>query len=111
MRLTAGSFRELHWHRANEWAYMLTGKARASCLQTNGKMFLDNVEAGDLWYFPAGLPHSIQGLEAPTLLSAIRQTVKSYLSAEQLQLVVTMSQYAAKRLSVNCRFKIFGSRS
>ncbi len=24
MRLTAGSFRELHWHKANEWAIMLT---------------------------------------------------------------------------------------
>jgi uncharacterized RmlC-like cupin family protein len=23
---------------------------------------VDDVEAGDLWYFPAGLPHSLQGL-------------------------------------------------
>jgi len=63
MRLTAGSFRELHWHTANEWAIMLTGKARVSVLQPNGKMAIDDVEAGDLWYFPAGFPHSIQGLE------------------------------------------------
>jgi oxalate decarboxylase len=63
MRLTSGSFRELHWHRANEWAYMLTGKARVSLFQADGKMFLDDVGPGDLWYFPAGLPHSIQGLE------------------------------------------------
>ncbi len=63
MRLTAGSFRELHWHTANEWAIMLTGKARVSIMQPNGKMFLDDVAAGDLWYFPAGYPHSIQGLE------------------------------------------------
>jgi oxalate decarboxylase len=62
MRLTAGSFRELHWHKANEWAIMLSGQARVSLLQTDGKMFIDDVEAGDLWYFPAGLPHSIQGL-------------------------------------------------
>ncbi len=62
MRLTSGSFRELHWHTANEWAIMLTGKARVSVMQPNGKMFLDDVEAGDLWYFPAGYPHSIQGL-------------------------------------------------
>src|SRR5215471_16508364 len=27
MRLTAGSYRELHWHSANEWAYMLYGNA------------------------------------------------------------------------------------
>src|ERR1700735_5285574 len=63
MRLTAGSFRELHWHTANEWAIMLTGKARVSVMQPDGKMFIDDVGVGDLWYFPAGFPHSIQGLE------------------------------------------------
>lgn len=63
MRLTAGSFRELHWHTANEWAYMLTGRARVSVMQPDGKMFIDDVGPGDLWYFPAGFPHSIQGLE------------------------------------------------
>ena len=62
MRLTAGSFRELHWHTADEWAIMLTGKARVSIMQPDGKMFIDDIAAGDLWYFPAGFPHSIQGL-------------------------------------------------
>ncbi len=61
MRLTAGSFRELHWHTADEWAYMITGSARVTLLQADGKMFIDDLKAGDLWYFPAGLPHSIQG--------------------------------------------------
>ncbi len=63
MRLTAGSFRELHWHTADEWAIMLTGKARISLMQPDGKMFIDDIGPGDLWYFPAGYPHSIQGLE------------------------------------------------
>lgn len=63
MRLNAGAFRELHWHTADEWAIMLTGKARISLMQANGKMFIDDVSAGDLWYFPAGLPHSIQGID------------------------------------------------
>jgi oxalate decarboxylase len=62
MRLTAGSFRELHWHTADEWAIMLTGNARISIMQPDGKMFIDDLGPGDLWYFPAGLPHSIQGL-------------------------------------------------
>lgn len=62
MRLTAGSFRELHWHLADEWSFMLTGEARISVLQPDGKMFIDDVKAGDLWYFPAGFPHSIQGI-------------------------------------------------
>src|SRR5258707_15865482 len=28
MRLNAGAIRELHWHKAAEWAYMLYGSAR-----------------------------------------------------------------------------------
>ena len=62
MRLTAGSFRELHWHTADEWAIMLAGNARISVLNPDGTIFLDDVAKGDLWYFPAGYPHSIQGL-------------------------------------------------
>lgn len=62
MRLTAGSYRELHWHVADEWAYMLSGKARVTVLNPDGTMFIDNVEEGDIWLFPAGYPHSIQGL-------------------------------------------------
>jgi len=62
MRLTAGSFRELHWHTADEWAIMLAGNARVSVVNPDGTVFLDDVAEGDLWYFPAGYPHSIQGL-------------------------------------------------
>jgi oxalate decarboxylase len=63
MRLTAGSFRELHWHTADEWAIMLYGNARLTCLNPDGTVFIGDVGKGDLWYFPAGFPHSIQGLE------------------------------------------------
>lgn len=62
MRLTKGSFRELHWHLADEWAIMLTGRARVTVYTPDGAMFIDDVEAGDLWLFPAGAPHSIQAL-------------------------------------------------
>src|ERR1700739_1792594 len=62
MRLTAGSYRELHWHTANEWAYMLYGNARVTVLNPDGTIFIGDVGQGDLWYFPAGFPHSIQGL-------------------------------------------------
>jgi oxalate decarboxylase len=62
MRLTAGAFRELHWHTANEWAFMLYGNARLSVLNPDGTVFLGDVGKGDLWYFPAGFPHSIEGL-------------------------------------------------
>src|ERR1700744_969709 len=62
MRLTAGSFRELDWHTANEWAYMEYGSARGTVLNPDGTMFIDDVSEGYLWFFPAGFPHSIQGL-------------------------------------------------
>ena len=62
MRLTSGSFRELHWHTANEWAFMEYGSARVTVLNPDGTMFIDDVHEGDLWFFPAGYPHSIQGL-------------------------------------------------
>src|ERR1700730_12576691 len=63
MRLTAGSFREFHWHTADEWAMMLYGNARVTVLNPDGTMFIDDVGKGDLWLFPAGFPHSIQGLQ------------------------------------------------
>jgi oxalate decarboxylase len=60
--LTAGSFRELYWHTADEWSIMLHGNARVTVLNPDGTIFIDDVSKGDLWYFPAGFPHSIQGL-------------------------------------------------
>ena len=62
MRLTAGSYRELHWHTANEWAYMLYGSARVTVFNPDGTIFIGDVAEGDLWFFPTGYPHSIQGL-------------------------------------------------
>jgi oxalate decarboxylase len=62
MRLNAGGVRELHWHKAGEWAFMLYGTARITAVDAQGRNFVDDVCVGDLWYFPAGIPHSIQGL-------------------------------------------------
>jgi oxalate decarboxylase len=62
MRLKAGAVRELHFHKEAEWAYMLKGRARISAVERGRKTFLDDVGEGDLWFFPTGVPHSIQGL-------------------------------------------------
>ena len=62
MRLTAGGIRELHWHTAAEWAFMLYGNARITAIDNDGKSFVADVRENDLWYFPPGIPHSIQGL-------------------------------------------------
>jgi oxalate decarboxylase len=64
MRLNAGGVRELHWHKAAEWAYMLHGSARITAIDPQGRSFVDDVGVGDLWYFPSGIPHSIQGLNS-----------------------------------------------
>jgi oxalate decarboxylase len=62
MRLTPGAYRELHWHTAGEWAYMFYGNARVTALNPDGTIFIGDVGKGDLWFFPSGFPHSIQGL-------------------------------------------------
>ncbi len=64
IRLKPGGIRELHWHKETEWAYMLAGRARITAVDQGGRNFIDDVGVGDLWNFPAGIPHSIQGLEA-----------------------------------------------
>jgi oxalate decarboxylase len=62
MRLTAGGVRELHWHTAGEWSLMLYGTARITAIDADGKSFVADVKKNDLWFFPSGIPHSIQGL-------------------------------------------------
>jgi oxalate decarboxylase len=63
MRLKPGGIREMHWHKEAEWAYMLAGRARITAVDAQGRNFIEDVGEGDLWNFPAGIPHSIQGLE------------------------------------------------
>ncbi|PGZ97343.1 oxalate decarboxylase [Bacillus pseudomycoides] len=63
MRLKPGAIRELHWHKEAEWAYMIYGGARITSIDEKGRNFIADVQKNELWYFPAGLPHSIQGLK------------------------------------------------
>ena len=62
MRLIKGGIRELHWHLGAEWAFMIYGSARITAVDQHGRGFVDDVHEGDLWLFPGGVPHSIQGL-------------------------------------------------
>ncbi len=62
MRLVAGGVRELHWHVGAEWALMLYGSARITAVDQQGRSHVSDVNEGDLWIFPGGIPHSIQGL-------------------------------------------------
>ena len=63
MRLQPGGIREMHWHKEAEWGYVLAGRCRVTAVDAQGRNFIDDVCAGDIWNFPAGIPHSIQGLE------------------------------------------------
>src|SRR4051812_33525275 len=63
MRLNPGGVRELHWHKEAEWGFMLYGSARLTAVDEHGRSFVGDVGVGDVWLFPSGIPHSIQGLE------------------------------------------------
>ncbi|KAI1633147.1 RmlC-like cupin domain-containing protein [Biscogniauxia mediterranea] len=63
MRLAPHAYRELHWHTSAEWALVLKGSARIAAINEDGASFIDDVTAGDVWFFPEGVPHSIQALD------------------------------------------------
>ena len=62
MRLGPGGIREMHWHLAAEWALMTNGRCRVTTLDQQGRAYVADVGPGDLWFFPAGCPHSLQGI-------------------------------------------------
>ncbi|KAI0533944.1 oxalate decarboxylase family bicupin [Xylaria digitata] len=63
MRLAPHAYRELHWHTSSEWALVLKGGVRVAAMNEDGASFVDDVTAGDVWFFPPGVPHSLQALE------------------------------------------------
>lgn len=40
----------------------IPGSVRVTALDVEGGTFVDDLNKGDLWYFPSGHPHSLQGL-------------------------------------------------
>ncbi|MBZ9774034.1 cupin domain-containing protein [Mesorhizobium sp. CO1-1-8] len=63
MRLGPGAMRELHWHaNAAEWAFVISGNCRTTILNPRGEAATDTFGPGDVWYFPRGWGHSIQGV-------------------------------------------------
>jgi oxalate decarboxylase len=41
---------------------MTYGSCRVTVLDAQGRPYVADVKEGDLWYFPSGMPHSLQGL-------------------------------------------------
>jgi bicupin, oxalate decarboxylase family len=63
MFLKPGGLRELHWHaNAAEWAYVIKGHCRVTVIDPEGHSEIKDFGPGDVWYFPRGHGHSIQGL-------------------------------------------------
>ena len=62
MHLVKGGVREMHWHVSSEWAYMISGTARITAVDAEARSHVSDISAGDLWLFPGGVPHSIQGV-------------------------------------------------
>ncbi|KAH9922697.1 oxalate decarboxylase [Fomitopsis serialis] len=60
MRLEPGAIRELHWHKTSEASHYLQSKTMFSAVDQDGRNFVGTVGPGDLWYFPPGIPHSLQ---------------------------------------------------
>ncbi|KAK2460171.1 hypothetical protein APHAL10511_007850 [Amanita phalloides] len=64
MRLQAGAIRELHWHKTGEWAYVIKGSVQVTAVDSTGRNYVATVNPGDLWFFPPGIPHSLQATDA-----------------------------------------------
>jgi oxalate decarboxylase len=65
MRLKPGGLRELHWHAiAAEWAYVVKGTVRTTVISPNGngEAAQDDFGPGDVWFFPKGHGHALQGV-------------------------------------------------
>ena len=101
MRLTAGGVRELHWHTAAEWAIVLYGSARITAIDRDGKSFVADVKQNDLWYFPSGIPHSIQGLDPDGTEFMLVFDDGNFSEAETLLLSDAMSHIPPEVLSKN----------
>ncbi|KAK2608566.1 hypothetical protein QQS21_002913 [Conoideocrella luteorostrata] len=63
MKLAPNAYRELHWHTANEWALVLKGCVRVAAINDESQTFTDDLCEGDVWFFPTGMPHSIQAFD------------------------------------------------
>lgn len=63
MQLVPGGLRELHWHaNAAEWAYVFSGHCRVTTIDPQNQSQVADFGPGDVWYFPRGHGHSIQGI-------------------------------------------------
>ncbi|KAM0664473.1 hypothetical protein ACQRIT_001639 [Beauveria bassiana] len=61
--LNKGAIRELHWHKSAEWGFVYNGRITVSAVDENGVYQATEIGYGDVWYFPPGVAHTVQGLD------------------------------------------------
>src|SRR5438874_4596424 len=58
-----GGMRELHWHpNADEWQYVLSGRASVTLFGSGGRFRTETLGQGDVGYIPQGYGHSIENV-------------------------------------------------
>jgi oxalate decarboxylase len=63
MQIKPGGLREPHWHpNADEWQYYISGRARMSVFGSNGRVRIEEFNAGDVGYVPQGYGHYIENI-------------------------------------------------
>ncbi|CAG8976760.1 hypothetical protein HYALB_00008418 [Hymenoscyphus albidus] len=60
-----GAIRHMHWHDINEWGYVTAGSLLIGAVSDEGKNQVFRANKGDMWFFPKGQGHVIQGLSSP----------------------------------------------
>ncbi|PFH60606.1 hypothetical protein XA68_10662 [Ophiocordyceps unilateralis] len=61
--LEKGAIQELHWHRLAEWGFVYKGRILVSVVDEQGNHQVQELNYGDVWYFPKGVAHTLQGLD------------------------------------------------
>lgn len=60
--LAMGAIREPHWHNTAEWGFVYNGSVLISAVDQNGGYQAETLGFGDIWYFPRGVAHTVQGM-------------------------------------------------
>jgi oxalate decarboxylase len=74
LQLRPGGMHEPHWHTdANEWHYVLKGRARVTLFAPDKRLAVAELSAGECGYIPRNCGHSIQniGMEDAEIVGAL----------------------------------------
>jgi oxalate decarboxylase len=81
-----GGMRELHWHpNADEWQYVLAGRASVTLFGSKGRFRTETLGQGDVGYIPQGYGHSIENVADTPLRILIALNAGTYESIELAQ--------------------------